>query len=290
MGARHLRPVADSPSELTRLHKVIDQLADDYPEIEKYVGVRSNAGAGGSGGGLAVPVNLDVLCFLNENYWVGPDGIRPDAHAGVPPCATWPRDTTGERCGRCDACAEAAEVGSCTHRACGADPDNWRPGLKVTVLGLENSVRSALGFQQLRRRRADSYAGTGADERILDALKWLRSVSYTIVNDHPQLAETVRDELGRVGARCAGMIHGGRGSLDSVWNECQHCTKPTVCSDQVERAVCVNVDCRRDDGTRHCWKVNPTTGAWEEVDEPDGRYGRGRNLSDDALQKRVYGT
>lgn len=286
VGAGHLQAVNESRSELTRLHKLIDALTDDYPTIEEYVGVRSSAGSGGSSGGLAVPVNLEVLVFLNEHYWVGEQPT--DDHHSSPPCVTWARGATGPRCGRCSSCLESAEVAHCTYAGCGADPDNWRAGLKLTVLGLEGSVRAALGFHQLRRRPADGYAGVGSDLRILDALRWLRSVSYTLVDDHPLLAGTVRDELARVTSRCRGMIDGRGVRLDSAWNACQHCGLTTVCSDQLDRAVCVNVDCRRPDGTRHCWQREPETDTWTEVDEPD-RRNRGRNLTDEQLTKRVYG-
>lgn len=281
VGSDHLQATTDSRTGLLfRLHRVIDELEKLYPVVETYVGTRSSAGAGGSSGGLAVPVNLEVLSFLNGNYWVG-ELAQDDHSIAPPPCATWARGRTGPRCGHCGACEDAAAASTCRYKGCGADPDNWRAGLKPTVLGLERSVRASLGFGQVQRQQG-TYAGHGEDPRIQDALGWLRKVSYTLVDDHPQLGQTVRDEIARVAARCKGMVHGGRLQLDSVWNECQHCHLTTVCSDQVERAVCVNVDCRRPDGTRHCWQVDED-GAWVEVDEPDGRRGRGRNLSDERV-------
>jgi hypothetical protein len=289
VGTRQLHAVPERGRSLgERLQTVVDALIDDYPEIEKQVGVRSSDGAGGSSGGLAVPVNLEALTFLNEHYWYADE--PSDEHTSVPPCARWKRGETQQpRCGLCRSCAEAFEVAACRSPSCGADPDNWRAGLKLTVLGLEASIRQALGFGQLRRQRPPGYEGHGTDDRVLDALSWIRKTAGTLVDTHPQLAETVRDELARVAGRCRGMLDGRGVRLDSDWNDCQHCGLKTVCSDQVDRAVCVNVDCRRLDGTRHCWQRDPTSDTWVQVDEPD-RYGRGRNLSDEQLQKRVYGT
>lgn len=289
VGAGHLQAVQDHHDERDRLLKqllrVIDQVHDDYPEVEKAVGSRSSAGAGGSSGRLAVPVNLEAFAFVNERYWVG-DPDRPiDEHTTAPPCARW-RRVTGPRCGHCGGCVEATAVASCTDPSCGADPANWRAGLKLTVFGLEASVRAAFGFNQVERARSAGYEGHGKDDRVLDALRWLRGAAHTLTQDHQQLARTVLDELGRVSARCYGMLAGGKVQLDETWNVCPHCNLTSVCSDGVERAVCVTVYCRRIDGSRRCWLLQED-GTWAEVDEPDHRRGRGRNLSDEKVAELV---
>jgi hypothetical protein len=216
-----------------------------YPKVVDMVGVRNTGGRRGSGGAVAVPIDLGALDFLAGKYWA----------LDEPP----------------------------TERTID-DPDSYRTGFTPTVIGLEQSARTALGLERRLRRRHEGYDGVSADPRVLEALAWIAAHADNIVAEAPQLAATIKHHANRLRGRAMVMLLGSR--FEATVNECMYCEQLTVIADE-DRAVCRNPDCRRPDGARRCWRLlEPEPGAeltWTEVDEPDVR-GRGR-LSEEQLPR-----
>jgi hypothetical protein len=255
---RHLQVVRHR-GELERLLDIIEELAILYPEIEAWSRIRSSDVAGGAGGVGHVPINLAAIDLLEHSYWV----------AEVPP-------------------DEQTE----------ADGDNYRAGIKLTILGrhnelrpppiygLEDSIRQLFGLGPVTRYRpATARDGLGIkpgtdqhqaaeDPRVLDALAWFRVVATTLVDDHPGWAMLLRDELGRLAARCHGLMYGVR--FHATYSTCAHCfTAGSVISDG-QVACCLNPDCRDAAGERRGWRLDGAAGEWVETTWPDVPFRGGR--------------
>jgi hypothetical protein len=160
------------------------------------------------------------------------------------------------------------------------DPDSYRLGFVPTVIELEKSARRALRLAPRPRPKAEGYDGLGLDGRVTAALEWMAAHAEQLVDEAPMFAETVRSEALRLLGRSSAMVMGNR--FTATVNACMYCTQTTVVADE-DRAVCINPDCRRDDGSRWCWRYDSGAGTWIEADEPDVR-GRGQ-LADDQLPK-----
>lgn len=284
--------VVDERGGLPRsLVDLTDELIALYPSVEAYIGVRSIGGAGGGSGRLAVPVNLDALAFVNGRYWVGAQA--PDEHDGVRECRTPSRVVTPDglmalkRCEdvrRCGPCREAAEAKACTYGGCAADPDNWRPGFKRTVLELEASTRRVLGFGELQRRRPAGYPGYGPDPRVTDALHWLASCQTALADEHADWLDVVVEELVRILARANGMVLGGRRPDTVETRPCGSCGHPSSIVMDPDRAVCINPECRTDDGERRCWEWDEEAGGWAPVEMPALKPARARYVDEQATR------
>jgi hypothetical protein len=215
-----------------------------YPQVKLWPTVRSVGGGGGGGKpGTALPLNAEALDFIGSTYWVGESSL--------------------------DRCSDG-ELD---------DPSNYRAGFEPTVLGLERSVRRALGHLDAPRLApaADVLSPVPA---VVAALTYLRTFAPEIAAQ-PFLLELVLEEALRLAVRARGMMHGSRWSAGR--GPCPHCHQvESVISDE-DRAVCINTLCRNaDDGSRHCWRYDAETG-WVEVPEPDVR-GRGQ-VSDEKLSR-----
>lgn len=234
-----------------------------YPHIVGLVRVRTTNGRGGAGGSLAVPVDLTALDFLAGKYWSADYAPAHTVECGDPKVSQ-----------HCDGC----------------DPDNYRLGLVPTVIALEQSARRALRLKPRPRPRVEGYDGVSSeDPRVYAALEWMAVHAQQLVDEAPMFAETLRNELLRLVGRAAAMMLGNR--FTATVNACQHCEQETVVADE-DRAVCRNPECRKADGSRHCWRYQEVmyadgtpsgTFAWVEIAEPDVR-GRGR-LTEEQLSR-----
>ena len=231
-----------------------------YPQVKAWPTVRSVGASGGGGGSAPMPLNVEAVDFIGGHYWVG--------------------ERSQDRC-------STAEL---------MDEDNYRAGFEPTVLGLERSVRAALGQTPppARPRTGDPLQPSPA---VVAALGYLWEFAPEIAADE-LLHELVREEAIRLVVRARGMMHGSKWSAGR--GPCTFCHLPeSVISDE-DRAVCINPWCRDAVGGRRCWRflsqadVDQALVAgvdagdwlevgWLEVPEPDVR-GRGQ-VSDEQLSR-----
>lgn len=220
-------------------------LLDWYPTVVAWSSVRDGRGGGGSGG--SVPLNVAAIDFCSRSYWAAPDIPMPGT--------------------------EQAN-----------NPDHYRPGFEVTVLGLSDTARRALGTEPAIMPR-DAGASHLPRPDVQRALRWLALRAQDLWTGHPQLALTIEAEANRLLVRVYAMAWGS--SRDTTHSQCPYCHQVESVWSDGSRAVCITPTCRRPDGQRRCWQVNPADDAWHEVEEPDAD-GLGR-LTDDALSRWTSG-
>jgi hypothetical protein len=245
---RHLRSVRN-PGDLERLLAAITELAEQYPRVVAYTRVRSCDVGGGSAGAGHVPINIAALDLLRHSYWAADHPPHPDSEADA---------------------------------AC------YLPGIELTILGrhaemrpppvpgLEDGLRAALGLGPVARYLpvagkdgVEAKLTEADDHRVLDALAWFRVVAAQVVDEMPEWAELLCDELRRLASRARCLIDGAR--FRATYSDCDHCGGAgTVISDG-SVACCRNPSCRDAAGERRGWRLDRLTGAWVGTAWPSHR-------------------
>lgn len=180
---------------------------------------------------------------------------------------------------------------------------DMQPGIAVSVLGdgrcygLEPDTRRVLGEPPGRYRRAPGWDGLGVDQRVLDALTWMRA-QIPRISGHPEcewLEDMLAEQLHRLCSRARSALEGPRGMAG--WDVCPVCgirdgrfpsgsllTRPStstvIAGERVEQpaeSVCLNPACALEDGSPRCWRWDPDFDEWEPVAAP-ARDWKGRPL------------
>ena len=150
----------------------------------------------------------------------------------------------------------------------GSRLDDATDAIRDFAAGVEATTRLAAGFGKARRiSTAVTRArwglvptrletdGVVPDDRVLESLAWLQTV-YDTIEDAPQLpdAPTILDELGDLVGTARRLLGLSRTRL--LGATCPCCGRGTIFADPAEAdlAVCVNLDCRTDEGLRPEWR------------------------------------
>lgn len=209
-----------------------------YPTVVALTATKS--GRGGSGTGGNVPLDTAALDFCSGAYWSADGRPMPD-----------------------------------TEQA--RNPDNYRPGFEMTVLGLVDTTRAALDMTPAILPRAVGQTHAPRPD-VFNGLRWLSLRADDIADRHPVLFRNICVELTRLWVHVYGVVWGS--SKDVTHSQCPHCYQVESVWSNGTNAVCITPGCRTESGARWCWEL--VGGEWQAIAEPDAGDG---THTDEDLQR-----